>query len=335
MSVLITGGAGYIGSHICVELLHLGYEIVLLDNFSNSNPEVLNRIKRITAKEFEFYKADIMKKEEIERIFIENDIDSVIHLAGLKSVGESIQDPINYYNNNIYGTIILCELMDKYNVKNLVYSSSATVYGVNNESPLTEDMALSTTNPYGETKLVIENLLQNLFISDNSWRIVILRYFNPIGAHESGCIGEDPTGIPNNLMPYITQVASGKRKELKVFGGCYDTHDGTGVRDYIHVVDLAKGHIKALEKIMNSNDISIYNLGTGIGYSVIDIIESFQKSTGINIPYIITDERTGDIGTCYSDPTKSLKELKWKATKNLEDMCKDSWRWQSNNPNGY
>ncbi|MGE5628326.1 MAG: UDP-glucose 4-epimerase GalE [Solirubrobacterales bacterium] len=335
MSILISGGAGYIGSHTCVELLQAGYELVIVDNFSNSKPEVLNRIKELTNKEFKFYQADLLDKEALEKVFIENKIEAVIHFAGLKAVGESVQMPLKYYHNNITGTLVLCELMEKYNVKKIVFSSSATVYGMNNISPLTEDLPLSTTNPYGSTKLMIEEILQSLYVSDNKWSIALLRYFNPIGAHKSGRIGEDPNGIPNNLMPYITQVAVGKREKLSIFGGDYDTHDGTGVRDYIHVVDLAKGHLKALMKICDSDGVKIYNLGTGAGYSVLDMVKGFEKATGKKIPYVITDRRPGDIATCFADPSKALRELNWKAEMDLEEMCRDSWRWQENNKNGY
>ncbi len=335
MSILITGGAGYIGTHTCVELLESGYELVIVDNFSNSKPEVLKRIKELTNRDFKFYQVDLLNREALEEVFKENNIEAVIHFAGLKAVGESVQQPLRYYHNNITGTLILCELMDKYNVKNMVFSSSATVYGMNNKSPLTEDLPLSTTNPYGSTKLIIENILQDLYRSDKSWSIALLRYFNPIGAHKSGRIGEDPNGIPSNLMPYITQVAVGKMEKLSIFGDDYDTHDGTGVRDYIHVVDLAKGHIKALEKIIGSGSVKIYNLGTGKGYSVLDIVKGFEKATGMKIPYVITERRPGDIGTCYADPSKALRELHWKAEMGIEEMCKDSWRWQENNKKGY
>jgi UDP-glucose 4-epimerase len=335
MAILVTGGAGYIGSHTCVELLNAGYEIVIIDNYINSKPEALKRIEEISGKGFKFYEVDLLNKEALEEVFASNAIEAVIHFAGLKAVGESVSIPIRYYHNNITGTLILCEVMQKYNVKKMVFSSSATVYGMNNLSPLTEDLPLSTTNPYGSTKLMIENILRDVYVSDNSWNIALLRYFNPIGAHESGRIGEDPNGIPNNLMPFITQVAVGKREKLSIFGSDYDTHDGTGVRDYIHVVDLAKGHLKALEKIMNSTGVEAYNLGTGTGYSVLDVVKNFEKATGQNIPYVIADRRPGDISTCYADPAKALEELGWKAEKSLEDMCRDSWRWQSNNPNGY
>lgn len=335
MAILITGGAGYIGSHTCIELLNSGYDIVVVDNFSNSKPESLKRVQEITGKSFKFYNVDILSKEKLEEVFKENEIEAVIHFAGLKSVGESVELPIKYYHNNITGTLVLCDVMKKYNVKKIVFSSSATVYGKNNKSPLTEDLPLSAVNPYGWTKLMIEQILQDVYLSDKKWSIFILRYFNPIGAHESGKIGEDPNGIPNNLMPYITQVAIGKRDKLYIFGNDYDTHDGTGVRDYIHVVDLAKGHLKALEKILTTTGVDIYNLGTGIGYSVFDVVKAFEKVSGVNIPYEIIDRRPGDIDTSYADPTKALKEIGWKAEKNLEDMCRDAWRWQVNNPNGY
>ncbi|MGO1368984.1 MAG: UDP-glucose 4-epimerase GalE [Senegalia sp. (in: firmicutes)] len=335
MKVLVTGGAGYIGSHTVVELLNDGYEVIIVDNYSNSKPEVLKRIKELTNKDFDFYEVDLLDKENLEKVFKENEISSVIHFAGLKAVGESVEIPLKYYHNNITGTLILCELMNKYDVKKIVFSSSATVYGMNNESPLTEDLPLSTTNPYGSTKFMIEQILADIFVSDEEWSISLLRYFNPIGAHESGRIGEDPTGIPNNLMPYITQVAVGKREKLSVFGSDYDTHDGTGVRDYIHVVDLAKGHIKALEKILNSKGVNAYNLGTGKGYSVLDVVNNFKKATGVDIPYELRERRAGDVATCFADPKKAKEELDWSAQKSLEDMCRDSWRWQNNNPKGY
>jgi UDP-glucose 4-epimerase len=335
MSILITGGAGYIGSHTVVELLQAGYKVIIADNFSNSKPEVLNIIKDITGKDFKFYEADLLDKEALEKVFSENKIDAVIHFAGFKAVGESVSIPLKYYHNNITGTLILAELMQKYNVKKIVFSSSATVYGMNNISPLTEDLPLSTTNPYGSTKLMIEQILRDVFVSDSAWSIALLRYFNPIGAHESGRMGEDPNGIPNNLMPYITQVAVGKRDWLTVFGNDYDTHDGTGVRDYIHVADLAKGHLKAVEKVLGTTGAEAYNLGTGIGYSVLDVVANFEKATGIKIPYTISARRPGDIGTCYADASKAKNELGWAAEKSIEDMCRDAWRWQVNNPNGY
>lgn len=335
MNILVTGGAGYIGSHTVVQLLEEGYGVIIVDNFSNSKPESLKRIKEITGKDFKFYEVDLLDREALDKVFVDNEIDAVIHFAGLKAVGESVSIPMKYYHNNITGTLVLCELMKKHNVKNMVFSSSATVYGMNNVSPLTEDLPLSTTNPYGSTKLMIEQILRDIYVSDNSWSIALLRYFNPIGAHISGRIGEDPNGIPNNLMPYITQVAIGKREELSVFGDDYDTHDGTGVRDYIHVVDLASGHLKAVNKVMGMKGIEAYNLGTGTGYSVLDVINNFEKATDVKVPYKIIERRPGDIGTCYADASKAYKELGWKAEKNLEDMCRDSWRWQSNNPNGY
>ncbi len=335
MAILITGGTGYIGSHTCVEFLNSGYEVIAVDNFSNSKPEVLRRIQEITNKELKFYKEDLLNREGLERIFSENKIEAVIHLAGLKAVGESVSIPLKYYHNNIAGTIILCEVMQKYGIKKMVFSSSATVYGMKNISPLKEDMPLSNTSPYGSTKLMIEQILKDVYVSDSSFGVALLRYFNPIGAHESGRIGEDPSGIPNNLMPYVTQVAGGKRERLSVFGNDYDTHDGTGVRDYLHVVDLAKGHLKALEKVMTITGVEAYNLGTGIGYSVLDIVKNFEKASGQRIPYVIAERRPGDIDTCYADVEKAFVELGWKAEKNLEGMCKDSWRWQKSNPNGY
>lgn len=335
MSILVTGGAGYIGSHTVVELLNANYEVVIVDDYSNSKPEVLNRIKELTGKGFKFYEANILDKEALEPIFKENEIEAVIHFAGYKAVGESVAEPLKYYHNNLTGTFVLCELMAQYNVKKIVFSSSATVYGMNNVSPLTEDLPMSTTNPYGTTKMMIEQILQDVYASDNSWSIALLRYFNPIGAHESGRIGEDPNGIPNNLMPYITQVAVGKRDHLSVFGDDYDTPDGTGVRDYIHVVDLAKGHLKAVKKVLETEQIEAYNLGTGVGYSVLDVVNGFEKATGQKVPYQIVERRPGDIGICYSDAAKAAAELDWKAELSLEDMCHDSWKWQSNNPNGY
>lgn len=336
MSILVTGGAGYIGSHTSIELLQAGYDIVIVDNFCNSKPESFNRIEELTGKKPKFYEVDILDRKGLNKVFDENNIEAVIHFAGLKAVGESVEKPIEYYENNISGTLVLCDVMRKHNVKKIVFSSSATVYGMNNKVPFSEDMpTASATNPYGSTKLFIEQILSDIYVSDNEWSVALLRYFNPIGAHESGRIGEDPNGIPNNLMPYITQVAVGKRKELSVFGNDYDTHDGTGVRDYIHVVDLAKGHLKAVGKVLSSNGVEAYNLGTGIGYSVLDVVNSFEKASGQKVPYKIVERRAGDIATCYADATKALRELGWKAEKNLDDMCRDSWRWQKNNPNGY
>ncbi len=336
MKILVTGGAGYIGSHTCVELLNAGYEVVILDNFYNSSPEVLNRIKELTGKDFTFCECDIRDRKGLDKVFAENKIDAVIHFAGLKAVGESVVKPLEYYENNIGGTVTLCEAMRDAGCKKIVFSSSATVYGMNNPSPLKETMKIGgTTNPYGTTKYMIELILQDLYTSDNEWSIALLRYFNPIGAHESGRIGENPNGIPNNLMPYITQVAVGKLDHLNVFGNDYDTPDGTGVRDYIHVVDLALGHIKAVDKIANSKGVCIYNLGTGIGYSVLDVVKAFEKASGKKIKYEIVPRRPGDLAAVYSDPTKAKEELGWVAERGIEKMCEDSWRWQKNNPEGY
>mgnify|MGYP000847702842 FL=1 len=335
MKILVTGGAGYIGSHACVELLNAGYEVVVVDNLSNSKEEALRRVQEITGKSLKFYKADLLDAEALDTIFKQESIDAVMHFAGLKAVGESVSIPLHYYHNNITGTLLLCKAMQKYGVKNMVFSSSATVYGDPSRVPITEDFPLSATNPYGQTKLMIEQILRDLYKSDNSFNIAILRYFNPVGAHKSGLIGEDPKGIPNNLVPYITQVAAGKLDELKVFGNDYPTPDGTGVRDYIHVVDLVLGHLKALDKLMTNPGVVTYNLGTGKGYSVLEMVNAFRKVTGKPIPYKIVDRRPGDIASCYADPSKANKELGWRATRGLEEMCQDAWRWQSNNPNGY
>lgn len=330
--VLVTGGTGYIGSHTVVELLNEGKEVVVIDNFSNSNPDVIDSIKKITNKDFKFYEMDYLDKEELEKVFEENDIESVINFAGFKAVGESVEKPLEYYHNNIGGAVILLETMKKYGVKKFVFSSSATVYGDPKVIPITEECEIGgTTNPYGTTKLFIEQILQDLYVSDNTWDICILRYFNPVGAHESGLIGEDPKGKPNNLMPYITKVAAGILPELSVFGNDYDTPDGTGVRDYIHVVDLAKGHLLALDKLNKENKgIFIYNLGTGKGYSVLEMIEAFKRVNNVDVPYKIVERRAGDIAMCYSDPSKAEKELGFKTTKTLEDMCKDGWNYQKN-----
>lgn len=335
MAVLITGGAGYIGSHTCVELLNQGYEIIVLDNFINSKIESLKRVTDITGKSFKVYKVDLLDIQKLDLVFSENNIDSVIHFAGLKAVGESVALPLWYYQNNITGTINLCDVMKKYNVKNLVFSSSATVYGIPKSVPISEDLFLNATNPYGRTKLMIEEILRDLHKSEQDWSISLLRYFNPIGAHESGLIGEDPNGVPNNLVPYISQVAVGKLERVNVFGSDYPTKDGTGIRDYIHVVDLAKGHLKALEKVKCTSEVNAYNLGTGIGYSVIEMIEAFEKASGKQIPYSLVDRRPGDVAVCYADPTKAKIELYWTAQKGIEEMCKDTWRWQQKNPNGY
>lgn len=336
MAILITGGSGYIGSHTAIELQNAGYDIVIADNFYNSKPEVLRRIAELAGKNAPFYKCDIRDAEGLRRIFSENDIEAVIHFAGLKAVGESVKKPLAYYENNVGGTVTLCEVMAEAGCKRIVFSSSATVYGMNNPSPLKEDMPTgAVTNPYGRTKHMIEGILTDTCISDSDWTAILLRYFNPIGAHISGRIGEDPNGIPNNLMPYISQVAIGKLKQLSVFGDDYDTHDGTGVRDYIHVVDLALGHVKAVEYALKSKGAEVFNLGTGVGYSVLDIVNAFEKANGVKVPYSIAPRRPGDIATCYSDPSKAARVLGWKAERGIEDMCRDSWRWQSNNPRGY
>ena len=335
MSVLVTGGAGYIGSHACVELLNSGFEVVVIDNLSNSSEEALKRVEEITGKSFKFYKKDLLDREAVEEIFSKEKIDAVMHFAGLKAVGESVSQPMRYYHNNITSTLVLCEVMNKYGVKNLVFSSSATVYGNPHTVPISEEFPLSATNPYGRTKLMIEEILRDLYVADNTWNIAILRYFNPIGAHASGEIGEDPKGIPNNLVPYITQVAIGKRDKLSVYGNDYPTADGTGVRDYIHVVDLVLGHLKALEKLRSNPGVVTYNLGTGRGYTVLEVVEAFSKISGREIPYKIVERRPGDIAACYADPSRAKAELGWYAEKGLEEMCKDSWNWQSRNPNGY
>ena len=328
MSILVTGGAGYIGSHTVVELLNKGENIVIVDNFANSKPEALDRIKKITGKDFKFYEVDILDEEGLSKVFEENDIESVVHFAGLKAVGESVVKPIEYYHNNITGTLVLLKLMKKYNCNRIVFSSSATVYGTPERVPLTEDCKTGgTTNPYGTTKLFIEQILQDVYVANNNFSVALLRYFNPIGAHESGLIGEDPNDIPNNLMPYITGVASGKLEILNVFGNDYPTKDGTGVRDYIHVVDLAKGHLKALDKIRKEPGVQIYNLGTGNGYSVLDIVNTFQRANNVEVKYRIADRRPGDIAECYADPTKAKRELGWVAEKGIEEMCKDSWNF--------
>lgn len=325
MNILVTGGAGYIGSHTCVELLNKGYHVIIVDNFINSKPSVLDNIREITGKEFKFYEGDLTKIEQIEPIFTENRIDAVIHFAALKAVGESVHKPLEYYSNNLDSIFVICQLMRTYNVRNLVFSSSATVYGEPKSVPITEEFATSTTNPYGSTKLITENILRDLYNSDKKWSIALLRYFNPIGAHESGLIGEDPNGIPNNLLPYIAKVAAGELEYLNVFGDDYNTIDGTGVRDYIHVVDLAKGHIKALENIIGKTGVDTYNLGTGNGYSVLQVVKAFEKASGYKINYRITERRPGDIAICYADITKAREVLGWQATKSLNEMCVDTW----------
>lgn len=336
MAILVTGGAGYIGSHTCVELLNAGYDVVVYDNLSNSSEKSLERVEQITGKKVTFYKGDILDRERLNEVFDRETIDSCIHFAGLKAVGESVEKPWEYYHNNISGTLILTDVMRKHNCKNIIFSSSATVYGDPAEIPITEKCPKGQcTNPYGWTKSMLEQILTDMQKADPEWNVILLRYFNPIGAHPSGLMGENPNGIPNNLMPYITQVAVGKLKELGVFGNDYDTPDGTGVRDYIHVVDLAVGHVKALKKIEEKAGLCIYNLGTGQGYSVLDIVKNFEEANGVKIPYVIKPRRAGDIATCYSDATKAKKELGWEAKYGIREMCADSWRWQKNNPNGY
>ena len=335
MNVLLTGGAGYIGTHTCIELINAGHTVVVADNFSNSSPKAIERVEEITGKKIPLYNIDVCDVEALDKLFAENKIDAVIHFAGLKAVGESCEIPVAYYRNNLDSTLALLEVMKKYSVANFVFSSSATVYGIPKSVPLVETMPTGCTNPYGWTKLMNEQILTDAAKADSNLSVVLLRYFNPIGAHESGRIGENPNGIPNNLMPYITQVAVGKLKELNVFGNDYDTHDGTGVRDYIHVVDLARGHVKALKKIEDKSGLNIYNLGTGKGYSVLDIVKNFEEATGVTIPYVIRDRRPGDIATCYSDAGKAEAELGWKAEYGIKEMCADSWKWQSQNPNGY
>ena len=335
MAILITGGAGYIGTHAMVEFLEAGREVISVDNFSNSKPQALKRVKEITGKSFKSYHVDLLDYDALEQVFKENNIDSCIHFAGLKAVGESCEQPLRYYHNNLTGTFNLCSLLSKYGAKRIVFSSSATVYGKPASVPITEDFPLSTTNPYGETKLMIERILKDLYASDNEWSISILRYFNPIGAHKSGRIGEDPKGIPNNLLPYVAQVATGKRPYLSIFGNDYNTHDGTGVRDYIHVVDLAKAHLRAIERAEQITGVEYFNIGTGVGYSVLDIVSAYERATAATVSYKIVDRRPGDIDECYADPTKAYEVLGWRAENNIEDMCRDSYRWQKNNPDGY
>ena len=335
MNILVTGGAGYIGSHTCIELLEAGHKLFVIDNLSNSSKESIRRIERIFKIEIPFYKVDIRYKDALIEIFEKHSIDGVIHFAGLKSVGESTEKPIEYYINNFVGTCTLVEVMNMFKCKNIVFSSSATVYGNPKSVPIKEDFPLSATNPYGQSKLMIERFLQDLFDADSSWRIAILRYFNPVGAHKTGIIGEDPSGIPNNLMPYISQVAIGKLKQLNIFGGDYDTPDGTGIRDYIHVVDLAKGHVNAINTLRDKSQIIKINLGTGTGYSVLDMIMAFEKASGKEIPYKIVERRAGDIAASYTDPSYAEKKLRWKASLKIDEMCEDTWRWQNNNPKGY
>lgn len=335
MSILVTGGAGYIGSHTVVELLKLGKDVVIVDNLSNSSILVLDRIETITGKRPTFYELDVADKVALREVFEKESIEAAIHFAGYKAVGESVEKPVMYYENNIMSTLALVEVMAEFGVKKIVFSSSATVYGLNNPSPLVETMPTSATNPYGYTKVMLEQILRDVEVADKEWSIALLRYFNPIGAHESGLIGEDPAGIPNNLMPFVAQVAVGKRPELSVFGNDYDTVDGTGVRDYIHVIDLALGHIKALEKISTTEGVHTYNLGSGQGTSVLELVQAFEKVNGVPVPYKIVDRRPGDVATCYANADKALAELNWKTEKTIEDMCRDTWNWQSKNPNGY
>ena len=335
MKILVTGGAGYIGSHTCVELLNAGHEITVVDNLCNSCEKSLDMVKEITGKDFKFYKVDLLDKDALMKVFDENEFDSVIHFAGLKAVGESVSMPIEYYHNNMTGTFNLVDAMRKHNVFSIVFSSSATVYGSPETVPIREDFPLSTTNPYGSTKLMLERVLSDVVVAEPRLSVVLLRYFNPIGAHISGKIGEDPKGIPNNLLPYVAQVAVGKLQKVNVFGDCYPTVDGTGVRDYIHVVDLALGHLKAVEKKQSEPGVHIYNLGTGQGYSVLEIIKAFSKACGKDVPYIITDPRPGDVAICYADASKAKAELGWQAERGIEEMCRDAWNWQSKNPNGF
>ncbi|MCI5486843.1 MAG: UDP-glucose 4-epimerase GalE [Enterocloster aldenensis] len=336
MAILVTGGAGYIGSHTCVELLNAGYDVVVVDNLYNSSEKALQRVEQITGKKVKFYEVDLLDQPALNDVFDKETIESVIHFAGLKAVGESVHKPLEYYHNNITGTLILCDEMRKHGVKDIVFSSSATVYGDPAEIPITEHCPKGEiTNPYGRTKGMLEQILTDLHTADDEWNVVLLRYFNPIGAHESGLIGEDPKGIPNNLVPYIAQVAVGKLEYLNVFGNDYDTPDGTGVRDYIHVVDLAKGHVKAVKKLTDKEGVSIYNLGTGVGYSVLDVLHAYEKACGKTLKYEIKPRRDGDVAVCYSDSAKAKKELGWVAEKGIEEMCADSWKWQSMNPDGY
>ncbi len=336
MNILVTGGAGYIGSHTCVELLELGYGVVVVDNLCNSNPRSLERVEELTGKSVKFYQGDVRDEALLRRIFAENEISAVIHFAGLKAVGESVAQPWRYYDNNLNSTLVLTKVMGEAGVKRIIFSSSATVYSGDNEMPLREDSRTGNcTNPYGWTKYMTEQILSGMAKADPEWSVVLLRYFNPVGAHESGRIGEDPRGIPNNLMPFITQVAVGRREKLSVFGNDYPTPDGTGVRDYIHVVDLAKGHVAAVKYVVENLGCEVFNLGTGIGYSVLDMVKAFEEANHVSVPYQIVDRRPGDLATCYADPAKSSEILGWKAEKNLVDMCRDSWRWQSANPMGY
>jgi UDP-glucose 4-epimerase len=335
MKVLVTGGAGYIGSHTAILLIEAGYEIIIFDNFSNASKESIKRVEKIVGRPITTIEGDIRNKEDLQKVFQSHQIESVIHFAGLKAVGESVEQPLKYYDNNIYGTLVLCEVMAEYNCKSIIFSSSATVYGEPKTTPIDESFPTSATNPYGRSKLFIEEMLRDLYTSDSSWKIVLLRYFNPIGAHHSGTIGEDPNGIPNNLMPFVAQTAVGKREYLRVWGNDYNTPDGTGVRDYIHVVDLAEGHLKALEKISSFNTVMTINLGTGNGYSVLDMVKAFEEASSQKVPYKIMPRRAGDIATCYADPSYAKEILGWETKKTIKEMCEDTWRWQKQNPNGY
>lgn len=335
MEILVTGGAGYIGSHVCVQLLNAGHGVIVLDDLSNSKEETLRRVRQLTGRSFRFIRADLTNPRTVEKAFAEHRFDAVIHLAGYKSVGDSVRVPLDYYFNNVYGTLVLCEAMRRVGVKKLVFSSSATVYGTPTSCPIDESFPLAATNPYGRTKLMIEDVLRDLHRADPEWGIALLRYFNPIGAHKSGRIGEDPNGVPSNLVPYLSQVAVGRLPALRVFGGDYPTPDGTGIRDYLHVEDLAAGHLKAIEKIAGRPGIEAYNLGTGRGYSVLEVIRAFEGATGIAVPFVMEERRPGDVAVCYADPSKARRELGWEAKRGLEEMCEDAWRWQSDNPNGY
>lgn len=337
MHVLVTGGAGYIGSHTCLELLEAGHQVTVVDNLSNSKQESLKRVVDLAGTSLTFHQVDLLDKAGLQKVFMGSEVpfDTVIHFAGLKAVGESVEKPLWYYHNNLTGTLVLCEVMAEYGVKNIVFSSSATVYGDPASVPILENFPLSCTNPYGRTKLMIEEILQDLHVADDDWNVALLRYFNPVGAHKSGRIGEDPNGIPNNLMPYVSQVAVGKLERVTVFGEDYPTHDGTGVRDYIHVVDLARGHVRAIEKLVEKPGVVIYNLGTGQGYSVLDMIRAFSEASGREVPYVISGRRAGDIAACYADPGKAKQELGWVAERGVKEMCEDTWRWQTANPNGY
>ncbi len=335
MTVLVTGGAGYIGSHTTLLLLESGYEVIVFDSFCNASPESIRRVEKLTGKNVNLIEGDIRKRDDLKKVFSVHKVDAVIHFAGLKAVGESVEQPLRYYENNVCGTVQLCEVMAEHGCKSIVFSSSATVYGDPHTTPIKEDFPLYATNPYGRSKLMVEEMLRDVYVSDSEWKVVLLRYFNPVGAHESGQIGEDPSGIPNNLMPFIAQTAVGKREKLSIFGDDYDTHDGTGVRDYIHVVDLAEGHLKALEKIASLNGVLTVNLGTGQGYSVLDMVSAFEKASGKKVPYEIAPRRSGDIAKCYADPGYAREVLGWEAKKSINEMCEDTWRWQRKNPNGY